>query len=132
MIKQRLIDDTIDLIDPVDYDRKRLFEVLERRAQDEFGAAKTANNQHQKRSLNKDLSYVLHGKVPRAYGEMPKSMGNYELLGPNEDSEKYMRYIGGQKMFGTAMKVSEKLTAEQKTKVRGPGSMPVLSEKNVV
>ena len=31
MIKQRLIDDTIDLIDPVDFDRKRLFEVLERR-----------------------------------------------------------------------------------------------------
>ena len=44
MIKQRLIDDTIDLIDPVDFDRKRLFEVLERRAQEEFGAAKTASN----------------------------------------------------------------------------------------
>lgn len=32
LIKQRLIDDTIDLIDPVDFDRKRLFEVLERRS----------------------------------------------------------------------------------------------------
>ena len=31
MIKQRLVDDTIDLISPVDFDRKRLFEVLERR-----------------------------------------------------------------------------------------------------
>ena len=31
MIKQKLIDDTIDLINPIDYDRKRLFEVLERR-----------------------------------------------------------------------------------------------------
>lgn len=29
MIKQRLIDETIDLIDVIDYDRKRLFEVLE-------------------------------------------------------------------------------------------------------
>ena len=44
MIKQRLIDDTIDLVDPVDYDRKRLFEVLERRAQEEFGSAKQTNN----------------------------------------------------------------------------------------
>ena len=32
-------------------------------------------------------------------------------------------------MFGTAMKVSEKLTAEQKAKVRGPGSMPIFSDK---
>jgi len=31
MIKQRLIDETIDLVDAVDFDRKRLFEVLERR-----------------------------------------------------------------------------------------------------
>ena len=31
MIKQRLVDDTIDLVSPVDFDRKRLFEVLERR-----------------------------------------------------------------------------------------------------
>jgi len=44
MIKQKLIDDTIDLIDPIDFDRKRLFEVLERRTQEEFGAAKTQQN----------------------------------------------------------------------------------------
>ena len=44
MIKQRLIDDTIDLVDPVDFDRKRLFEVLERRSQEEFGGAKTTNS----------------------------------------------------------------------------------------
>lgn len=36
MIKQRLVDDTIDLINPVDYDRKRLFEVLERRIHEDF------------------------------------------------------------------------------------------------
>ena len=33
-------------------------------------------------------------------------------------------------MFGSTMKVSEKLTAEQKAKVRGPGSMPNISDKN--
>ena len=61
---------------------------------------------------------------------MPRNMGNYEKLAPNEQSEQYMKYIGGQKMFGSTMKVSEKLTAEQKAKVRGPGSMPVISDKN--
>ena len=40
MIKQRLIDDTIDLINPVDFDRKRLFEVLERRTHEDFSAGK--------------------------------------------------------------------------------------------
>jgi hypothetical protein len=34
-------------------------------------------------------------------------------------------------MFGSQMKVSEKLTAAQKEKVRGPGSMPVISDKQV-
>ena len=63
---------------------------------------------------------------------MPRNMGNYERLAPNEQSEQYMKYIGGQKMFGSTMKVSEKLTAEQKAKVRGPGSMPVISDKNSV
>lgn len=33
-------------------------------------------------------------------------------------------------MFGSAMKVSEKITPEQRAKVRGPGSMPVLTEKS--
>ena len=62
--------------------------------------------------MNKDLSYILHGKVPRAYGEMPKNMGNYERCAPDAESEKYMKYIGGQKMFGSTMKVSEKMTPE--------------------
>jgi len=35
MIKQRLIDDTIDLVNPVDFDRKRLVEVLERRIRED-------------------------------------------------------------------------------------------------
>jgi hypothetical protein len=36
MIKQKLIDDTISLLDVVDFDRKRLFEVLERRVHEDF------------------------------------------------------------------------------------------------
>ena len=56
-------------------------------------------------------------------------MGNYERLCPSESSENYLKLIGGQKMFGSTMKVSEKLTPEQRAKVRGPGSMPVISDK---
>lgn len=38
MVKSKLIDDIIDLVDPVDFDRKRLFEVLERRINEDFKA----------------------------------------------------------------------------------------------
>ena len=79
--------------------------------------------------MNRDLTYILHGQVPRAYGELPRNMGNYERVAPTETSDQYLRLIGGQKMFGTQMKVSEKLTPAQREKVRGPGSMPVISDK---
>jgi hypothetical protein len=46
LVKSRLIDDTIDLVNPIDFDRRRLFEVLERRCQEEFGGAKPNNNVH--------------------------------------------------------------------------------------
>lgn len=36
MVKSQLIDDIVDLLDPIDFDRKRLFEVLERRIGEDF------------------------------------------------------------------------------------------------
>ena len=80
--------------------------------------------------MNKDLTYILNGQMPRGYGEMPSYMGNYEKLAPTEESDQYLKLIGGQKMFGSAMKVSEKIPADKRAKVRGTGTMPVLSEKN--
>lgn len=44
IVKSKLIDDTIDLVNPIDFDRRRLFEVLERRCQEEFGGAKPIHN----------------------------------------------------------------------------------------
>ncbi len=79
MIKQRLIDDTIDLVNPVDFDRKRLVEILERRIHED-NSVKTGY----KRQMNRDLTYILNGQMPRAYGEMPKCMGNFERIAPTE------------------------------------------------
>ena len=80
--------------------------------------------------MNKDLHYILHGKVPRAYSEMPKQMGNYERIAPGELCESYLKLVGGQKMFGSANKVSEKLTIAQKDKTFGPGSLPNIADKS--
>lgn len=52
-------------------------------------------NTHSKRQMNKDLTYILHGKMPRKYGEMPKNMGHFERIAPSETSEKYLKLIGG-------------------------------------
>lgn len=35
-------------------------------------------------------------------------------------------------MFGTTMKVSEKIPLEKRDKIRGPGSMPSTSEKKIM
>ncbi len=103
MVKQRLVDDTIDLVQCVDFDRKRLVEVLERRVVEEgratgppFGGLK---------QMNRDLTYILNGTLPRKYGEMPQFIGNFERIAPTPYSEKVIRLIGGQKMFGSQTKI---------------------------
>ena len=106
MIKQRLIDDIIELVEPVDFDRKRLFEVLERRINEDFKQSTTANA-YSKRLMNRDLTYILAGQVPRKFGDMPKKLGNFERIAPSSACDQYLKLIGGQKMFGSLMKVSE-------------------------
>lgn len=108
LIKQKMIDDTIALLDPVDYDRRRLFEVLEKRVSTDFDKSSGALNTNTKKQMNRDLTYILHGKLPRKYGEMPKNMGEYERMAPSEASERYLKLIGGQKMFGSVMKLSHR------------------------
>ena len=96
LIKQKLIDETISLLDPVDYDRKRLFEVLERRVHEDFSKSQGgAMNNHTKRQMNRDLTYILNSKIPRKYGDMPLNMGNYERLAPSDESERYLKIVGG-------------------------------------
>lgn len=111
MVKSKLIDDIIDLMDPVDFDRKRLFEVLERRIHDDFknGGNVNQSGATSKRQMNRDLTYILNGRVPRKYGEMPSRLGNFERIAPSPQCEQYLKIIGGQKMFGSLMKMHELL-----------------------
>ena len=56
--------------------------------------------------INKDLTYILNGTIPRAFGEDPEIMGNYERIAPSKVSDRYIKMVGGQKMFGSLMKVN--------------------------
>jgi tubulin polyglutamylase TTLL5 len=107
VVKSKLIDDIIDMMDPLDFDRKRLFEVLERRINEDFRGNGIPNGGglNQKRLMNRDLTYILNGRVPRRYGELPTRMGNFERLAPSPQCEQYLKLIGGQKMFGSLMKL---------------------------
>jgi hypothetical protein len=105
MVKSKLIDDIIDLMDPIDFDRKRLFEVLERRIAEDFKGGGISTGQASKKLMNRDLTYILNGKVPRKYGEMPRRLGNFERIAPSSMCEQYLKLIGGQKMFGSLMKI---------------------------
>ncbi|KRX04923.1 hypothetical protein PPERSA_06557 [Pseudocohnilembus persalinus] len=79
LIKQQLIDDSLDLVNPIGFDHKRLAEVLERRLKDEQD--KNTNYQD-KDLLNKDLNYILKGQKIRQYGELPEKMGDFEMIAP--------------------------------------------------
>lgn len=123
-----MIDETISLLDPIDYDRKRLFEVLERRVHEDFSKSSSGpSNTHTKRQMNRDLTYILNSKVPRAYGELPKKLGGYERVAPTEASERYLKLIGGQKMYGSVMKVSHR--PEQNHAVKGKAPIQSSSQK---
>jgi tubulin polyglutamylase TTLL5 len=99
-IKLQLVEDVLNIVDPINFDRKALIEVMERRLN---------INQHQGNNvylysptiqLNLDLNQIFRGKVPRAYGEIPKNLGNFERIAPSEESDRLIKMTGGQKMYG--------------------------------
>ncbi len=57
-----MVDDAIDLVDPLAFDRERLCEVLERRIKEEQGCKSSINTaNHSSLQLNRDLNYILNG-----------------------------------------------------------------------
>jgi len=45
--------------------------------------------------MNRDLTYILNGRIPRKYGEMPLRMGNFERIAPSSQCEQYLKLVGG-------------------------------------
>merc|ERR1712032_1569906 len=86
-VKQPLIAETIDLVDPLEFDRRRLAEVLHRRLEKKATTGAAGGRQQ----LDIDCHAVLKGREPRKYGEMPMRLGNYERIAPSEVCESIMR-----------------------------------------
>jgi hypothetical protein len=45
--------------------------------------------------MNKDITYILDGKMPRLIGELPKNVGNYEVIAPSSMSESILKVLNG-------------------------------------
>ena len=97
-IKRQLIYDTVRLVNPLPYDRKALEEVLSRRVVDVenqrlrpyLSTPIPANDQ-----LNRDLTAILRGAMPRKPGEAPADIGAYRKIAPDtqicQKTEKLLR-----------------------------------------
>ena len=98
-VKLPLVDDILNIVDPINIDREALIKVLER-----VMKIKNTNNNVYLYSpmvqLNMDLTQIFQGKMPRAYGEMPSKIGRFERIAPSKESDRLIKISGGQKMFG--------------------------------
>ncbi|KAL4510038.1 hypothetical protein ABPG72_010231 [Tetrahymena utriculariae] len=99
LIKQQMVDDAIDLVSPVQFDRLRLLEVLDRRIREEQGNKSNINTtNNSKLQLNRDLNYILRGQKLRQFGETPAYLGQWLKVAPTEMSDKYLKIIQSYKL----------------------------------
>lgn len=80
-IKEVMIEDIIHILDPAPFDRVVILKVLEKKllniSKNRFILGKNDPD------IEQDLKDILGDYVPRRYGEVPKKLGNYQMLCPN-------------------------------------------------
>lgn len=88
IVKQNLIDDILDIVDPPDFDKKQLLEVFTERI--------NAITNKKKITLEDDLiglARILKYKPIRKVGERPARMGLFEVVAPCEASQELEKLI---------------------------------------
>jgi tubulin polyglutamylase TTLL5 len=78
-IKTDMIKDTIALVNPMYFNRTELQNVLTRRQDN-----KQRKMSQQQKELNRDLTKILNGQLPRRYGQTPIHLGNYQQISPSK------------------------------------------------
>lgn len=93
LTKPQLIADTIQLINPLPYDRVRLNELLIHKVQSSMymDQQKHITKQQQNDQSNQLLSDILNQQQPRVYGVPPQHMGDYKCLAPSKIHDKLIR-----------------------------------------
>jgi tubulin polyglutamylase TTLL5 len=103
-IKLNLVNDILTLVEPINYDRDALVNILERRIQQETKVSIKSNSETYLYSptiqMNIDLNKIFRGCVPRSYGEPVTKCKKFEMIAPSKESENLIKMSGGQKFFG--------------------------------
>ena len=81
-VKNAMIKDAIQLVDPAPFNREAIPRILKRRLQECQQSKSSFLNSKNDSALESDLAEILGDYVPRKFGEVPKNMGNFEMLCP--------------------------------------------------
>jgi tubulin polyglutamylase TTLL5 len=83
-VKESVVRDTIELVNPIKYDRYQLARVCKRRQINKKQRVGRGQELSEKEQLEEDLTLILRGKRPRQYGEdiSPEVKDCYERLAP--------------------------------------------------
>ena len=104
VVKLKLVEDCLNVVNPIDFDRAELIEMLERRMNIIKNNSSNTYLYSPTIQLNMDLYKVFKGKIPRAYGEVPENLGNFEVIAPSKESHQIIKMTGGQKMYSNKIK----------------------------
>lgn len=100
-VKSQLVQDVVNVVDPLPFDRLALAHVLRRRKQQRTGPARKSRRQgggllagteaEEREVLNADLHAVLKGASVRPVGFTPADLGQFERVAPCSLLEQFQR-----------------------------------------
>jgi hypothetical protein len=82
-IKLQLLDNIVDIINPIDFDKPALLDFLN----------KLKKNYNIDEEFNIDMMKILKGQIPRKIGEIPYNIKNFEMIAPSKQYEKIIKLI---------------------------------------
>jgi len=91
LVKAQLMEDVIELLEPLPFDRVALHATLMRRRQStgpdrvsrrRGGGLLAGTAAEEREVLNTDLHAILKGRVPRVLGTPPARLGGFECIAP--------------------------------------------------
>lgn len=92
-VKDEMINDTMNIVDPIYYDRTALLDVIRQRLSDR--SRNRWGGEWNQQRLNQELHHILKGQIPRKFGEMPRKKGKYERIAPSKNYDKICKLYKG-------------------------------------
>eukprot|EP00803_Ostreobium_quekettii_P007572 evm.model.scf_1250.2 EVM.evm.TU.scf_1250.2 scf_1250:5774-9632(-) len=89
-IKEALISDVLSVVDPPPFDRQKLLQAVQNRLDAAQAKSAATESNQRPQDWNDAIEEILHGRLPRQYGQLPACMGQFELVAPSKTLEVFM------------------------------------------